>query len=97
MASRHYRHHQVRTIYHDADPTTRTTLPSLDLKTSYIDTVTTPAMVTSYEQHAHGLSGIIGRFAFVTSKAVPSDIPRDVLTTRSRELDRLFHLAKLKL
>lgn len=80
-------------------------LSSLDLKTSYMDTVTAPsAMVTSYEQRAQDLAGIIGRFAFVTPNAITLDTHRfalpgcqDVLATCSPEFDRVLHLASVKL
>ena len=80
-------------------------LSSLDLKTSYMDTVTAPsAMVTSYEQRAQDLAGIIGKFAFVTPNAVALDVRRfalpgcqDVLATCSPEFDRVLHLASVKL
>ena len=98
-----YSHEMLKTVRQCHRPILP--LSSLNLRTPYMDTVTTPnAMVTSYEQRAHGLSEVISRFAFVTPKAVASDIPRfalpgcqDVLATCSSEFDRLFHLASVKL
>ncbi|KAI6111941.1 SNF2 family N-terminal domain-containing protein [Pisolithus croceorrhizus] len=80
-------------------------LSYLDLKTSYLDTVTTSnAMVKSYEQRAQDLVGVVARFAFVPPPAVAMDISRfalagcqDALASCSSEFDRILHLASAKL
>lgn len=80
-------------------------LSYLDLKTSYLDTVTTSnAMVMSYEQRAQELVGVIARFAFVPPPVVAMDIPRfalagcqDALASCSSEFDRILHLTSAKL
>lgn len=80
-------------------------LSYLDLKTSYLDTVTTSnAMVMSYEQRSQDLVGVIARFAFVPPPAVAMDIPRfaltgcqDALASCSSEFDRILHLTSARL
>ncbi|KAI6007687.1 SNF2 family N-terminal domain-containing protein [Pisolithus orientalis] len=80
-------------------------LSYLDLKTSYLDTVTTSnAMVMSYEQRAQDLAGVVAKFAFVPPPVVAMDMPRfalascqDALASCSLEFDRVLHLASVKL
>ncbi|KAI6046432.1 hypothetical protein EDC04DRAFT_3006780 [Pisolithus marmoratus] len=80
-------------------------LSYLDVKTSYLDTVTTSnAMVISYERRAQDLMGVIASFAFVPPPAVAMDMPRfalagcqDAIASCSSEFDRVLHLASAKL
>lgn len=80
-------------------------LSAVDLKTAYLDTVTTVnAMVKSYEQREEEVSGVIDRFAFATPAVVALDLPRLALGGSEKALmscpptfDHVLHRTSVKL
>ncbi|KAF8841686.1 hypothetical protein BDN67DRAFT_949069 [Paxillus ammoniavirescens] len=83
----------------------RPILSAVDLRASYMDTVTTVnAMVTSYEQRAKDMSGVIDKFAFATPAVVALDLPRlalpgceETIVSCPLAFDSVLHQASVKL
>ena len=80
-------------------------LSATDMKTAYLDTVTTAnAMVKSYEERAEDLSGVIDKFAFATPAVAALDLPCLALTGCEKAIiscpptfDDVLHRVSVKL